>query len=661
MSRALNANRSVLPNQNKRRNPHPVSQAKAETSSQTQTRTFLLGALVVLGIAGLAQMARAQDSDEIIKSHGYSWYGDLTYQAEIESMPFVNADAPQGGTVSIGRSGTFDSLNPYSRKGRAGGISSILYDQLLEYNADTDGEYYGVLAHTVEYPKSKDWVIFYMRPEAKFADGTPVTAHDVLFSHKLFLEQGLPSYSEAVSKRIPNVEVLDDHTIKFYFSPDYSRRGMIETAGATTVFSKAWFEADPENRRLDEPRLEVAMGSGPYELESYEVNRNITYKLRDDYWAKDLPSKVGYYNYEEILLEYFGDEVARFEGFKGGVYTMRVEGDPDLWVNGYDFPAVEEGTVVKEAVPNGSPPDAVGFVFNLNRPQFADKNVRKAVGLLYNFEWTNESLLNGLYSPRYSFSQGTVIEANGLPEGPELEFLKSLGDVVPEHIFTTPVEEMHVSSASRQLDRRNRRTAEALLDEAGWPVGDDGIRRNAAGETLEIEFLLPTNISDTVRAVQDTYAQNLQTAGIDATVTRVDPSEYTLRRRDKDFDMIYSSRYSAFTGTGAGLQQMYATPESDTNVFNIGGLANETVDAILQASFLAETQEEENMAMRALDRVLRDEYFIVPYGYIAETWFAYFDMYRHPDTLPTFATGYLDLWWIDPDAEAALKASGDLR
>lgn len=656
MNRVQNANQTVLPRKKSNLDCAPRTQA----ATHSQTRLVIMGALLALGIGGAASMLRAQD-DTIITSHGYSWYGNLAYDADMSNLPYVNLDAPKGGEFSIGQSGTFDSLNPYSRKGRAGGISSILYDQLIDYNADTDGEYYGILAESLEYPESKDWVIFHMRENATFADGTPVTAHDVLFSHNLFLEQGLPSYAEAVKKRVPNAEVLDDYTIKFEFSPDFSRRGMIETVGSTTVFSKAWFEADPENRRLDEPRLEVALGSGPYELDSFEVNRNIIYKRRDDYWAADLPIKQGNHNYDTIRLEYFGDEVARFEGFKGGVYTMRVEGDPDLWVNGYDFPAVDEGVVVKEAIPSGSPPDAVGFVFNLNRPQFADKNVRKAVGLLYNFEWTNESLLNGLYSPRYSFSQGTDIEATGVPEGAELEFLKSLGDVVPDHIFTTPVETMHESSASRQLDRTNRRAAEALLDDAGWTVGDDGIRRNADGETLKIEFLLPTNISDTVRAVQDTYAQNLQTAGIDAIVTRVDPSEYTLRRRDKQFDMIYSTRYSSFTGTGAGLQQMYATSESDTNVFNIGGLANPTVDAILEESFKATTQEEENMAMRALDRVLRDEYFIVPYGYIAESWFAYYDMYRHPDTLPTFATGYMDLWWIDPDAEAALKASGDLK
>lgn len=636
------------------------SRAIALSQPVFSRRMLLMGAVLVLGLGGLSSMLQAQD-DEIITAHGYSWYGDLTHPADMGHLPFVNPDAPKGGTASIGIAGTFDNLNAYSRKGRSGGLFSISYDQLIEFVPDTDGEYYGVLAETIEYPKSKDWVIFHLRPDATFSDGTPVTADDVYFSHKLSIDQGPPSYAEAVKKRIPNAEVLDDHTIKFYFSPDFSRRGMIETAGATTVFSKAWFEADPENRRLDETWLELPPGSGPYILDSFDLNRNLVYKRRADYWAKDLPISKGRYNYDEIRIEYFGDAVASFEGFKGGVYTMRPEGDPDLWVNAYDFPAVEKGTVIQEALPNGTPPDAVGFVFNLNRPQFTDINVRKAVGLLYNFEWTNESLLNGLYSPRYSFSQGTEIEAKDLPEGDEKAFLENLGDVVPDDIYTTPMEEMHVSSARRQLDRKNRRAAETLLDDAGWPVNDDGIRRNADGLTLKIDFLLPTNISDTVRAVQDTYVQNLEAAGIDASVTRVDPSEYTLRRRSKDFDMIYSTIYGSFTGTGAGLQQMYGTPESEMNVFNVGGLANTTVDAILESSFKAETQDAENTAMRALDRVLRDEYFIVPYGYIAETWFAYYNMYRHPDTLPPYATGYLDFWWIDPDAEAALKASGELK
>ena len=660
MSRAFYANQTVLTPRTGL-TPRCSEQSKARAIPKSNTRIFVMTALLALGLGGLAQMARGQDAEDIVTAHGYSWYGSLTHPADMEHLPYVNPEAPKGGTASIGATGTFDHLNGYARKGRAGGLFTIAYDQLIEFVPDTDGEYYGVIAHTVEYPKSKDWAIFHLRPEATFSDGTPVTAHDVYFSHQLSIDQGPPSYAEAVKKRIPKTEVLDDHTIKFYFSPDFSRRGMIETAGATTVFAKAWFEEDPENRRLDETWLELPPGSGPYKLESYELNRNIVYKRRDDYWAKDLPIMKGRYNYDEIRIEYFGDAVASFEGFKGGVYTMRPENDPDRWVNAYDFPAVESGIVVKDPLPSGTPPGAVGFVFNLTRPQFSDVTIRKAIGLLYNFEWTNESLLNELYSPRNSFSQGTDIEAKGLPEGEELAFLESLGDVVPDHIFTTPVGEMHVSSASRQLDRRNRRAAGALLDEAGWTVGDGGMRRNASGDTLKIEFLLPTNISDTVRAVQDTYAQNLQTAGIDATVTRVDPSEYTLRRRNKDFDMIYSTIYAAITGTGAGLMQMYGTPESELNVYNVGGLANETVDAIIQESFKAETQEEENTEMRALDRVLRDEYFIVPYGYIAENWFAYYDMYRHPDTLPQFDTGYLDFWWIDPDAEAALKASGDLK
>ena len=600
------------------------------------------------------------DEGNIVRSHGYSYFGNLDYPADYAHLNYVNPDAPKGGELSLAASGTFDSLNPYSRKGRAGALTTLQYDRLIDSSDDSIGQYYGVLAESLEYDADRNWVIFHLRPEATFWDGTPVTAEDVVYSHRLFIEQGLPSYAQAVGRMVTGAEALDTHTVKFTFNPELTARSRIETVGSTPVFSKAWFEADP-SRRLDEPRLEVAVGSGPYKLDSYDINRRIVYKRRDDYWGKDLPFNKGRFNYDSIRVEYFADQTAAFEAFKAGEYTFRIESDPKLWATGYDFPKVAQGYVVKDAIPDGSPPTPSGFVFNLARPQFADKNVRKALALAFNFEWANESLLYGLNSPRDSFIEGTPLEAKDVPQGAELEFLKSLGDVVPPELLTQPVETVHQSNPARLNDRRNLRKAAKLLDEAGWPVGEGNVRRNAQGQTLRVNIPYPSNLPTSTATMIETFVQNLQAIGVDATAEKVDPAQYTLRSRERDYDMVYTTRYSAFLSTGGGLSQMYGSKEAAFSLFNPAGLASPLVDAIIEASFATTNQTEQDAALMALDRALRYEFFIIPDGYIAEYWTAYYDMYEYPEQLPPYSLGYLDLWWINPEKEAALKAAGALR
>nr|WP_254440837.1 extracellular solute-binding protein [Ruegeria arenilitoris] len=615
-----------------------------------------ISAALVLGQAGPVRA----DEDQIIRSHGYSYFGNLDYPADYTHLNYANPDAPKGGELSLAASGTFDSLNPYSRKGRPGALTTLQYDRLMDSTDDSVGQYYGVLAESLEYDADRNWVIFHLRPEATFWDGTPVTAEDVVYSHRLFIEQGLPSYAQAVGRMVTGAEALDTHTVKFTFNPELTARSRIETVGATPVFSKAWFEADP-SRRLDEPRLEVAVGSGPYKLDSYDINRRIVYKRRDDYWGKDLPFNKGRHNYDTIRVEYFADQTAAFEGFKAGEYTLRIESDPKLWATGYDFPKLKEGYVVKDAIANGSPPTPSGFVFNLARPQFADKNVRKALALAFNFEWANESLLFGLNSPRDSFIEGTPLEAMDTPQGAELAFLQALGDVVPPEMLTEPVTTVHESNPARLNDRRNLRKASKLLDEAGWPVGDGNLRRNAQGQTLRVNIPYPSNLPTSTATMIETFVQNLQALGVDASAEKVDPAQYTLRSRERDYDMVYSTRYGAFLSTGGGLSQMYGSKEAEFSLFNPAGLASPLVDAIIEASFATSNQTDQDAALMALDRALRYEFFIIPDGYIAEYWTAYYNMYEYPDQLPPYALGYLDLWWINPEKEAALKAEGALR
>nr|WP_246039939.1 extracellular solute-binding protein [Sulfitobacter sabulilitoris] len=602
----------------------------------------------------------------MIVSHGYSFYGDLSYPPDFPHFDYVNPNAPKGGEIAFSALGTFDSMNPYSRKGRAGTLSWMIYESLLgempaeggSAPADAYGEAYGLLAERVEYPASKEWVIFHMRPEARFSDGTPVTAHDVLFSHNLLLDEGLKSYGDAVRKRIPNAEVIDDHTIKFFFAEGISRRSLIDQVGGVPVYSKAWYEKTGYG--LDESRLDVSPGSGPYMIDSVDVNRRIVYKRNPDYWARDLPINVGRHNFDTIRVEYFGDENAAFEAFKAGEYTFRTEGNSRQWATAYDFPKVNEGLIVKKELPDGSPPTPSGIVFNLGREVLRDKRVRQAVALGFNFEWTNESLQFGLFKPRASFTQDTKLMAEGVPQGAELAFLKSLGDVVPAEMLTEPAVVPHESNADRLLDRRNLRRAMKLLDEAGWPVGDDGLRRDAQGQPLRLTFLLNSAGSSTLRAVVENFLSNLEAMGIQVTLEAVDASQYTSRERDRDYDMVYDS-YAAFLGTGTGLAQRYGSEAAEYSLFNPAGLASPMVDAIIEASLLAQSAEEEDTTLRALDRALRYEFFMIPTWYNDSFWVAYYDQYEHPQVLPPYALGFLDFWWYNQDKAEALRAAGALR
>ena len=614
-----------------------------------------------------SEAALAQGSDEVVVSHGYNFFGELSYPPDFEHFDYVNPDAPKGGEISLWAPGTFDSMNPYSRQGRAGRYSWMMYESLLGempasgagLPADKIGESYGLLAWKVEWDPGKTWVIFHMRPEARFSDGTPVTAHDVVFSHNLLLDQGLPSYAQAVKLRVLTSEALDDHTVKFTFAEGISRRSLIDQVGGVPVWSQAWYEEN--DARLDEPRLDPAVGSGPYVLDDLDVNRSIVYRRNPDYWGWHLPINRGRHNFDRIRVEYFADENAAFEAFKAGVYTFRQEGNSRTWATGYDFRAVDRGWVKLEELPDGTPPTPTGIIFNLGREALQDKRVREAIALAYNFNWTNASLQNGLFRQRHSFVQDTPLQAEGPPEGAELAFLESLEGVdIPEAVLTEPARRAHESSEDRLNDRRNLRRAMGLLDEAGWQVGDDGVRRNADGEALRLDFPISSSGSATLESVVETFAQNLELMGIDIRVERIDPSQYTSRSRERDYDLIFDS-YRAFLQAGTGLMQMYGSREAEFSLFNPAGLASPLVDAVIEAALDTTSREEEAAALMALDRVLRHEFFIVPVWYNDSHWVAYWDQYDHPEELPPYALGPLDFWWYDAERAAELRDAGALR
>lgn len=628
---------------------------------------WLAGAMIgALAILLTATLVRADGHEpEMIRSHGYSFYGDLKYPVDFVHFDYVNPDAPKGGEISFSALGTFDSMNPYTRKGRRGQLSWIMYESLLGDSptggsapADVYGEQYCLLCHTVEYPVSKDWVIFHMRPEARFSDGTPVTAHDVLFSHNLLLDDGLKSYADAVRQRIPKAEVIDDHTIKFYFAEGISRRSLIDQVGNVPVWSKKWF--DETGARLDESRLETPPGSGPYMVDTIDVNRRIVYKRNPDYWGKDLAINRGRHNFDRIRVEYFGDDTAAFEAFKAGEFTFQVEGDSKKWATGYDFPKVQQGYIVKKELPDGTPPTPTGIVFNLGSDVLKDKRVRQALALAFNFEWTNESLQYGLFKQRASFTQDTPLMARDTPEGAELAFLESLGDLVPAGLIEESVTVPHTSSAKRLFDRKNAREAMRLLDEAGFTVADQGMRSGPGGRPLKLTFLFSASAPATLRGVMENYVSNVQKLGIDITLEIVDSAQYTARERDRDYDLVYDS-YASFLGTGTGLAQRFGSEAAAFSLFNPAGLASPLIDAIIERSLLAESREEEHASLMALDRALRYEFIMIPVWYNDSYWVSYYDMYEHPDEIPPYALGELDFWWWNAEKAEALKAAGVLR
>ena len=642
-----------------------MSSAPARVEKRRLPLVQLWSALAVSACAALwgGNLRAEGEQGATVTSHGYSFYGDLKYPADYTHFDYVNPDAPKGGEISLPFVGTLDSMNPYSGKGRAHLFSIFAYESLLGESpsgdglpADVYGESYCLLCETLEYPEDKSWVIFHMRKDAKFSDGTPVTAHDIAFSQNLLLDEGLKSYADAVRKRIPKIEVIDDHTIKFHFADGISRRSLIETVGGVPAWPSKWMKE--RGVGLKDDWLESPPGSGAYIIDDIDLSRHVTLKRNPDYWGKDLPITKGRYNFDTIKLEIISDDTASFEAFKSGLYTFRSEGDSKKWAAGYDFPKVTDGFIKKAELFDGSPPTPTGVVFNLGSEILKDRAVRQAIALMFNFEWTNESLQYGLFKHRASFSQGTPVMAIGAPTGGELELLSSLGDLVPADMLTQDAIVPHTSSPTRLLDRRNARAAQKLLDDAGWEVVNG--QRQKDGKPLRLEFLFNSTASPTITAAIENYVSNLSDIGIDLKLEKVDSSQYTARERGRDFDLIYES-YASFLGTGTGLTQYYGSEAAEFSLFNPAGLASPMVDAIIDASLAAQTREEEEAAMKALDRALRYEFFMVPMWYNDVNWVAYYDQYDRPETQPPYAVGHLDYWWYDAEKAQKLRDAGVLR
>ncbi len=609
-------------------------------------QTALLSGFLLIGLITLALSASAQE--KITKSYGISTFGELKYGPDFKHFDYVNPDAPKGGEFSTWAFGTFDSLTPYILKGQAATLSNIFFESLMTNDSDEPDAMYGLVAKTIEYPENRQWAIFNMRPEARFSDGTPITAADVVFSFNILITKGRPSYKVILSD-IEKVEALGPHRVKYTFRKGSNTRELPMTVAGLPIFSKAYYAT----RDFAKSTLEPPLGSGPYMLDRVIPGKTVIYKRRKDYWGKDLAVNVGRNNFDRIRFEYYTDYTAAFEGFKGGSYNYREEFLSKLWGTAYNFPAIEKGWVKKEQIKDGNPSGTQGFWFNLRRDKFKNPLVRRALGMAFNFEWSNKALFYGIYDRTDSFWENSYLQAKGMPSKAQLALLDPLRANLPDSVFTKPAFTPAVSKP-QQLDRRVIRRAGKLLDEAGWKVVD-GVRKNAQGKPLSVVFL---NDGPAFERIMNPYIENLKRLGVVASLRNIDNAQMVEREKNFNFDIV-TRRYTMSLTPGPELRGMFSSRTANLKGSNnIAGLANPAIDSLINSIEKASTRKDLNVAVKALDRALRSLHIWVPQWYNPYHNIAYLDVFSRPKKAAPFAVGEIDFWWYDKKKAARLKAVG---
>jgi microcin C transport system substrate-binding protein len=604
--------------------------------------------------AALLAFAPAAFADAVVTSHGLSAFGDLRYPRDFAHFDWVNPNAPKGGsitTTSTRANQTFDTLNAYSLRGDPPmGLSApenFVYDSLMVGAADEADAVYGLVAAHAEYIPGGDWIIFQMRPEARFSDGSPVTAEDVVFSFNALKSDGAAPRFRLALRDVTGAEALGTHRVRFTFAPEASKRDLPMLVATLPIFSKKWFEG----RNFAEPVMEQPIGSGPYVVEKAEAGRSVTYRRRDDYWARDLPVNRGRWNFDTITIEYFRDRAAAIPALQARVIDLHESFNSREWATAYDFAAVRDGRVKREALEDLSPSGTQGFWFNLRRPQFADARVRQAIGLAFDFEWSNRTLFYDLYERTTSFFQNTDMMASGLPSPEELALLEPFRDRLPPEVFgeawVPPV------SDGTGRNRAALREASRLLDAAGWMLNGQGQRVNAAGQRLTVDFV---DDSSAFERIVNPFIENLRALGIEATWRLIDSAQLQQRTREFDFD-VDVARFSISATPGVGMLNFYHSSSADQQgSFNLSGVKDPVVDHLVETMIAAPDRETLHVAGRALDRVLRAMHIWSPHWYKASHSLAYWDKFARPANKPRYSRAVLDTWWVDPAKEAALAA-----
>jgi len=609
-------------------------------------RPLLLAFGLLLGAA--APPAFAGDAPEGAR-HGLSAFGELKYPPDFAHFDYVNPDAPVGGQISmIGTAGliTFNSFNPFIITGDPAQGMEYLFDSLMTRAYDEPDAVYGLVAHAAELAPDRSGVTFYMRTEAKFADGTPVTAQDVVFTYETLKRDGRPIYN-AMLRDIEKAEALDDHTVRFTFNGPGKRRLPMIIA-QLPILSRAYYEERPFN----ESTLDPPLGSGPYEIADFRQGRFVTLRRRDDYWGRELPVNRGRFNFTELRYEYFRDRTAELEALKAGEFDLREEFTSKSWATEYDIPQVRSGRMKLATLEDGRPSGAQGFFINTRREKFADARVREALGYAFDFAWTNQNMFFGMYERTASYFENSELKAVGKPSVAELALLEPYRDELPDSVF----EEAYLppESDGSGRDRRLLRNASRLLTDAGWVIRE-GRRINAeTGEPLEIEFLI---FSPTFERVIGPYVRNLDMIGIDARIRRVDPSQFQERMKSFDFD-ITTQRFVLNQTPGPELRNYFSSDAAQAKgSFNLAGIQSPVVDALINKVLAAQTREDMQTAARALDRVLRAGHYWVPHWYKTTHHIAFWDKFSWPETKPPYDRGVIETWWYDEAKAARVEAA----
>jgi microcin C transport system substrate-binding protein len=610
----------------------------------------LVGGAFAAGAAGGAGPARADDAAR----HGISAFGDLKYPADFHHFGYVDPNAPKGGIFSQIGPGrqfnqsfqTFNSLNSYILRGDAAQGMEWTFASLMARSGDEPDAMYGLAAQSVRVSDDGLSYQFTLRTQTKFHDGTPLAAHDVVFSLETLKEKGHPIITQLL-RDFKGAEAPDSATVVARFAEKRGRDVPLFVAGLP-IFSRAYYSKQP----FDQSTLDVPLGSGPYKVGKFEPGRFIEYDRVKDWWGADLPVARGQNNFDILRYEYYRDRDVGFEGFTAKSYLFREEFTSRTWATRYDFPAVRDGRVKRDILPDDTPSGAQGWFINTRRAKFKDRALREALIDAFDFEWTNKTLMYGSYQRTHSVFQNSRMMAKGVPGPDEIALLEPFRGKVPDEVFGEPYVPP-VTDGSGQ-DRTWLRHGSQLLSNAGFVI-KNGKRVSPAGEPVTFEFLID---EPTFQPHHMPYIKNLAILGIDATLRVVDPVQYRTRVDDFDFD-ITVERFNFSETPGDSLRTYFSSQAAKTKgTQNLAGISDPAVDALIDIIIAAKSRPELVTAARALDRIIRAGRYWIPHWYKASHWLAYWDVFSHPPGKPHYSRGAPETWWYDRDKAAKLDRAG---
>ena len=594
---------------------------------------ILLSLAACAVLATSAVSANAQNADP---KHGLSVFGDLKYGNGFSHFSYANPDAPKGGAFKVPGLDTFETVNPFILKGRKEPLAeALLFDTLMARAFDEPDAYYGLVAKTVEQPADKSWVAFNIDPRAKFHDGTSITAGDVVFTYNSLKKNGHPRY-RINFRDVDRAEATSPGRVKFTFKPGI-HRDLATRLAALPVLSKAYYDkVDFKKTTFVAP-----LASGPYRVGKYEPGRSITYSRVKNYWAKDLPVIRGRYNFDAVTVTYYRDREVMFQAFFSQQYDFREDFTSRQWATQYDKPAVNAGLVIREVLPDETPSGVQAFILNLRREKFQDVRVRTAIDMAFDFEWTNKTLFYSQYARTNSMFENSTLAAKKPPTKDELALLEPFRGELPEEVFTTPFASPQTDGSGKL--RSSLRKASRLLKQAGYRI-EDGLLKDAAGAPLKIEFLL---FEASFKRIIGPYINNLKRLGIQAYIRIVDTANFKRRQDTFDFDIVIRRIAQPLT---PGLEQRNYFGSEFSGVqgsFNVGGVKNGAVDALIEKVVTATSRPALTTAVRALDRVIMWNRYAVMQWYKGAHNIAYWNKFNRPAVSPRYAMGVIDTWWFD--------------